>query len=122
MIVQFRNEKVSHHGSIPITIDCNIVAFIVFEEGFHQPKKRTKHWKYPGNLESPRVSSPGFGIDSKMIVDVTAQVAPELQRLMRTGIWQLLPKKTDGAQNQTCLVSSLQLPVQQFQGRPCAEA
>ncbi|GFV91845.1 transposable element Tcb1 transposase [Trichonephila clavipes] len=28
-----------------------------------------------------------------MRVDVTAQVAPELQRRMRTGIWQLLPKK-----------------------------
>ncbi|GFV70159.1 hypothetical protein TNCV_2553031 [Trichonephila clavipes] len=43
MIVQFRNEKVSNDGSIPITIDCNVVAFIVFEEGFHQPIKRTKH-------------------------------------------------------------------------------
>ncbi|GFU74086.1 hypothetical protein TNCV_1642101 [Trichonephila clavipes] len=43
MIVQFRNEKVSNHGSIPITIDCNVVAFIDFEEGFHQPIKRTKH-------------------------------------------------------------------------------
>ncbi|GFU80949.1 hypothetical protein TNCV_1276951 [Trichonephila clavipes] len=42
MIVQFRNEKVSNHGSIPITIDCNVVAFIVFEEGFHQPIKSTK--------------------------------------------------------------------------------
>ncbi|GFX33781.1 hypothetical protein TNCV_3961901 [Trichonephila clavipes] len=42
MIVQFRNERVSNHGSIPITIDCNVVAFIVFEEGFHQPIKRTK--------------------------------------------------------------------------------
>ncbi|GFV38232.1 hypothetical protein TNCV_4792181 [Trichonephila clavipes] len=42
MIVQFRNEKVSNRGSIPITIDCNVVAFIVFEEGFHQPIKRTK--------------------------------------------------------------------------------
>ncbi|GFW14792.1 hypothetical protein TNCV_1562551 [Trichonephila clavipes] len=37
-----RDEKVSNHGSIPITIDCNVVAFIVFEEGFHQPIKRTK--------------------------------------------------------------------------------
>ncbi|GFT70084.1 hypothetical protein TNCV_4690241 [Trichonephila clavipes] len=37
-----RNEKVSNHGSIPITLDCNVVAFIVFEEGFHQPIKRTK--------------------------------------------------------------------------------
>ncbi|GFV79928.1 hypothetical protein TNCV_1216961, partial [Trichonephila clavipes] len=39
MIVQFRNEKVSNHGSIPITIDCNVVAFIVFEEGFHPAHK-----------------------------------------------------------------------------------
>ncbi|GFX27310.1 hypothetical protein TNCV_3341221 [Trichonephila clavipes] len=42
MIVQFRNEKVSNHGSIPITIDCNVVAFIVFKEEFHQPIKRAK--------------------------------------------------------------------------------
>ncbi|GFW04740.1 transposable element Tcb1 transposase [Trichonephila clavipes] len=41
-------------------------------------------WKYPRNLESPRVSSPGFGNDSKVM---------------------LLPKETDGAQHQTCLVS-----------------
>ncbi|GFY30434.1 hypothetical protein TNCV_4066841 [Trichonephila clavipes] len=32
MIVQFRNEKVINHGSILITIDCNVVAFIVLEE------------------------------------------------------------------------------------------
>ncbi|GFY26910.1 hypothetical protein TNCV_930511 [Trichonephila clavipes] len=37
-----RNEKVSNYGSIPITLDCNVVAIIVFEEGFHQPIKRTK--------------------------------------------------------------------------------
>ncbi|GFV89887.1 hypothetical protein TNCV_4691161 [Trichonephila clavipes] len=42
MIVQFGNEKVSNNCSIPITIDCNVVAFIVFEEGFHQPINRTK--------------------------------------------------------------------------------
>ncbi|GFT43316.1 uncharacterized protein TNCV_2521511 [Trichonephila clavipes] len=30
---------------------------------------------------------------------------------MRTDIWQLLSKETDGAQHQTCLDSSLQLPV-----------
>ncbi|GFV79031.1 hypothetical protein TNCV_3687381 [Trichonephila clavipes] len=36
------NEKVSNLGSIPITIDSNFVAFIVFEEGFHQPIKRPK--------------------------------------------------------------------------------
>ncbi|GFW76312.1 uncharacterized protein TNCV_1580911 [Trichonephila clavipes] len=27
-----RNEKASNHGSVPITIDCNVVSFIVFEE------------------------------------------------------------------------------------------
>ncbi|GFU64178.1 hypothetical protein TNCV_3745461 [Trichonephila clavipes] len=42
MIVEFRDEKVSNHRSIPITIDCNVAAFIVFEDGFHQPIKRTK--------------------------------------------------------------------------------
>ncbi|GFU54158.1 uncharacterized protein TNCV_3618171 [Trichonephila clavipes] len=83
-------------------------------------------WKYPRNFESPRVSSPGFGNDSKMMVmgvDVTAQVPPP--RVTTTNedqyIWQLLPKETDGAQHQTCLVSSLQLPVRQFQDRPCTE-
>ncbi|GFV78844.1 uncharacterized protein TNCV_4079441 [Trichonephila clavipes] len=47
---------------------------------------------------------------------------PELQQRMRTGIWQLLPKETDGAEHQTCLVSSLLLPVRQFQGTPCSDA
>ncbi|GFY08402.1 uncharacterized protein TNCV_1358081 [Trichonephila clavipes] len=37
-------------------------------------------------------------------------------------IWQLLPKETDGAQHQTCLVSSLQLLIRQFHGRPCTDA
>ncbi|GFU48618.1 uncharacterized protein TNCV_1439871 [Trichonephila clavipes] len=53
-------------------------------------------WKYSRNLESTRVSSPGFGNDSKsmvMRVDVTAQVAPELQRRMRTGIYLAVTAK-----------------------------
>ncbi|GFV29438.1 hypothetical protein TNCV_3399581 [Trichonephila clavipes] len=37
MIVQFRNEKVSNHGSIPITIDCNVVAFIVLKKDSTSP-------------------------------------------------------------------------------------
>ncbi|GFU13957.1 transposable element Tcb1 transposase [Trichonephila clavipes] len=37
-------------------------------------------------------------------------------------LWQRFQdNETDGAQQQTCLVSSLQLPVRQFQGRPCTE-
>ncbi|GFX21211.1 uncharacterized protein TNCV_2251591 [Trichonephila clavipes] len=34
---------------------------------------------------------------------------------------EITEKETDGAQHQTCLVSSLQLPVRQFQGRPCTD-
>ncbi|GFV42927.1 uncharacterized protein TNCV_4954371 [Trichonephila clavipes] len=74
-------------------------------------------------MESPRVSSPGFGKDSKMMVMCYSTgrprvITPNEDRY----IWQLLPKETDGAQHQTCLVSSLQLPVRQFQGRPSTDA
>ncbi|GFU38806.1 uncharacterized protein TNCV_1754711 [Trichonephila clavipes] len=58
-------------------------------------------WEYPRNLESPRVSSPGFDNDSKMM---------------------LLSKETDGEQHETSLVSSLPQPVRKFQGRPCTDA
>ncbi|GFV98403.1 uncharacterized protein TNCV_623621 [Trichonephila clavipes] len=47
---------------------------------------------------------------------------PRVTSRMRAGIWQLLPKETDEAQYQTCLVNSLQLPVRQYQGRPCRDA
>ncbi|GFS54195.1 transposable element Tcb1 transposase [Trichonephila clavipes] len=57
MIVQFRNEKVSNHGSIPITIDCNVVAFIVFEEGFNQKIKRTKQSVFLDTARGGRVRS-----------------------------------------------------------------
>ncbi|GFV90028.1 DDE_3 domain-containing protein [Trichonephila clavipes] len=40
-------------------------------------------WKYPRNLESPRVSSPGFGNDSKMIVMFSLQSDSR-----RTLIWR----------------------------------
>ncbi|GFV75688.1 hypothetical protein TNCV_2812081 [Trichonephila clavipes] len=61
LIIQSRIIKVSNHGSIPITIDCNVVAFIVFEEGFHQPIKRTKHYtraigEGPRNFENGQVT------------------------------------------------------------------
>ncbi|GFV45546.1 uncharacterized protein TNCV_4855681 [Trichonephila clavipes] len=76
MIVPFRNEKVSNHGSIPITIDCNVVAFIVFEEGFHQPIKRTKQvtiFEETGslNVRSGRGRNPVF---SEAIEKVALQV------------------------------------------------
>ncbi|GFV26443.1 uncharacterized protein TNCV_3360961 [Trichonephila clavipes] len=34
----------------------------------------------------------------------------------------LAVKEKDGAQHQTCVVSSLQLPVRQLQGIPCSDA
>ncbi|GFU94773.1 transposable element Tcb1 transposase [Trichonephila clavipes] len=37
-------------------------------------------WKYPRNLESPRVSSPGFGNDSKMMVINRRSTASDLSR------------------------------------------
>ncbi|GFX00436.1 transposable element Tcb1 transposase [Trichonephila clavipes] len=45
---------------------------------------------------------------------------PRVTTRMRTGIWHILPKGTDGTQHQTCLVSSLQLPTRfslQFDSR-----
>ncbi|GFV07038.1 histone-lysine N-methyltransferase SETMAR [Trichonephila clavipes] len=50
--------KVCNHGSIPITIDCNVVAFIVFEEGFHQPIKRTKQSGIFDVKDSPHTGRP----------------------------------------------------------------
>ncbi|GFU14537.1 transposable element Tc3 transposase [Trichonephila clavipes] len=41
------------------------------------------NWKYPKNLESPRVSSPGFGKDSKMMVTFSLQSDSH-----RTLIWR----------------------------------
>ncbi|GFU06471.1 transposable element Tcb1 transposase [Trichonephila clavipes] len=66
-------------------------------------------WKYPRKLESTRVSSPGFVNNSKMMVIKTPKK-----------ISGKIPYRfvTDGAQHQTCLIRSLQLPVRQFQGRP----
>ncbi|GFX04892.1 uncharacterized protein TNCV_2248751 [Trichonephila clavipes] len=37
-------------------------------------------------------------------------------------IWELLSEETDGVHHQICLVSSHQLPVRQFQGRPHTDA
>ncbi|GFU34875.1 DDE_3 domain-containing protein [Trichonephila clavipes] len=41
-------------------------------------------WKYPRNLESPRVSSPGFSNDSKMMVMLSLQSDSR-----RTLIWRV---------------------------------
>ncbi|GFW08790.1 DUF4817 domain-containing protein [Trichonephila clavipes] len=70
--------------------------YIRASRGSPMPDIIFKIWKYPRNLESPSVSSKGFGNDSQMMVmrvDVTAQVAPELQCRMRTGIYLAVTAK-----------------------------
>ncbi|GFT86995.1 hypothetical protein TNCV_1257851 [Trichonephila clavipes] len=59
IIVQFRNEKVSNHGSIPITIDCNVVVFIVLGRRIPPAIKRTKQSVFLDGLRS----SPGKGLN-----------------------------------------------------------
>ncbi|GFW95796.1 histone-lysine N-methyltransferase SETMAR [Trichonephila clavipes] len=81
MIVHFRNEKVSNHGSIPITIDCNVVAFIVFEEGFHQPIKRTKD---ENASQVAEIANDVYGADT-----VTANYVQFWFRRFRSGIFDV---------------------------------
>ncbi|GFT43139.1 transposable element Tcb1 transposase [Trichonephila clavipes] len=42
-------------------------------------------WKYPRNLESPRVSSPGFGNDSKMMKQTKHSIRPVSSALFSIG-------------------------------------
>ncbi|GFT73266.1 transposable element Tcb1 transposase [Trichonephila clavipes] len=56
------------------------------------------NWKYPRNLESPRVSSPGFGNDSKMIVINRRSTASDLSRQLSfatgaTVSWQTMYRR-----------------------------
>ncbi|GFY21073.1 uncharacterized protein TNCV_3991171 [Trichonephila clavipes] len=77
-------------------------------------------WKYQRKLELHKESSLRFGNDSKVIeisLDVTIQIAPELQHRMKTDVWQYLQKQADGVQHPVCLVSYLQLQVRQFQNK-----
>ncbi|GFV11458.1 transposable element Tcb1 transposase [Trichonephila clavipes] len=73
--------------------------------------------KYPRNLESPRVSSSGFGKkrfqDDGNVSRCYSTGRPQVTTLNEFIVCQ---KKQSGAQHQTCLPSSLQLPVRQFQG------
>ncbi|GFW77918.1 hypothetical protein TNCV_3911281 [Trichonephila clavipes] len=89
MIVQFRNEKVINDGSIPITIDCNVVAFIVFEEGFHQPIKRTKQFINITLQSNRRATGNGpLNSDAKPSVENDTSAIPPLSRLQhRTRGW-----------------------------------
>ncbi|GFX66225.1 hypothetical protein TNCV_341991 [Trichonephila clavipes] len=84
MIVQFRNEKVSNHGSIPITIDCNVVAFIVFEEGFHQPIKRTKQSVFLDRLATLTAVPLGLGSNPREDMDVYKCILPSRQGVRKS--------------------------------------
>ncbi|GFS64446.1 transposable element Tcb1 transposase [Trichonephila clavipes] len=51
-------------------------------------------WKYPRNLESPRVSSPGFGNDSKMLVINRRSTASDLSRQLSLATYMTVSRQT----------------------------
>ncbi|GFX98269.1 transposable element Tcb1 transposase [Trichonephila clavipes] len=51
-------------------------------------------WKYPRNLKSPRVSSPGFDIDSKMIVINRRSTASDLYRQLSSATFATVSRQT----------------------------
>ncbi|GFV96750.1 transposable element Tcb1 transposase [Trichonephila clavipes] len=51
-------------------------------------------WKYPRNLELPRVSSPGFGNDSKRMVINRRSTASDLSRQLSSAIDTTLSRQT----------------------------
>ncbi|GFT83578.1 transposable element Tcb2 transposase [Trichonephila clavipes] len=105
MIVQFRNEKVSNHGSIPITIDCNVVAFNVFEEGFHQPIKRTKQSVFldtlPWQARSPDLSPVEDAWDQLKRQMPSCHSVHDLELAIQD-LWAHLPQD-----NIRCLINSM---------------
>ncbi|GFV59615.1 transposable element Tc3 transposase [Trichonephila clavipes] len=51
-------------------------------------------WKYPRNLESPRVSSPGFGKDSKMMVINKRSTSSDLSRQLSLATGTTVSRQT----------------------------
>ncbi|GFU50351.1 transposable element Tcb1 transposase [Trichonephila clavipes] len=51
-------------------------------------------WKYLKNLESPRVSSPGFGNDSKMMVINRRSTASDLSRQLSSATGTTVSRQT----------------------------
>ncbi|GFX07388.1 transposable element Tcb1 transposase [Trichonephila clavipes] len=51
-------------------------------------------WKYPRNLESPRVSSPGFGNDSKMMVINRRSTVSNLSRQLSSATGTIVSRQT----------------------------
>ncbi|GFW87672.1 transposable element Tcb1 transposase [Trichonephila clavipes] len=51
-------------------------------------------WKYPRNLESPRVSSPGINNDSKMMVIKRRSSASDLSRQLSSAIGTTVSRQT----------------------------
>ncbi|GFW92896.1 transposable element Tcb1 transposase [Trichonephila clavipes] len=51
-------------------------------------------WKYPSNLESHRVSSPGFGNDSKMMVINRRSTASDLSRQLSSATGTTVSRQT----------------------------
>ncbi|GFV59899.1 transposable element Tcb1 transposase [Trichonephila clavipes] len=54
----------------------------------------THQWKYPRNLESPRVKSPGFGNDSKKMVINRRSTASDLSRQLSSATGTTVSRQT----------------------------
>ncbi|GFX71504.1 transposable element Tcb1 transposase [Trichonephila clavipes] len=54
-----------------------------------------RSWKYPRNLDSPRVSSPGFGNDSKMMAINRRSTASDLSRQLSSATGTTVPRQTE---------------------------
>ncbi|GFX53804.1 hypothetical protein TNCV_1597501 [Trichonephila clavipes] len=53
-----------------------------------------------GIIQSASLDFSNDSKDTEMSVDVTIQIASELQRQIKTYVWQLRRKETDGVQHQ----------------------
>ncbi|GFU65931.1 transposable element Tcb1 transposase [Trichonephila clavipes] len=63
-------------------------------ELLHDWNEDAPSWKYPRNLESPRVSSPGFGNDSKMMVINKRSTASDLSRQLSSATGTTVSRQT----------------------------
>ncbi|GFU37676.1 adhesion G protein-coupled receptor B2 [Trichonephila clavipes] len=86
MIVQFRNEKVSNHGSIPITIDRNVVAFIVFEERIPPAHKAHQTVSFSGYNGVSSYTCGLASLSNAAVLFVDVAIQPEMRFIAKQNL------------------------------------
>ncbi|GFV44156.1 transposable element Tcb1 transposase [Trichonephila clavipes] len=71
-------------------LDYAVLVMNLTKEG----RQDRNFWKYPRNLESPRMSPPGFGNDSKMMVINRLSTASNLSRQLSTATGTTVSRQT----------------------------